>query len=289
MKFKDYYKKGKPAISFELFPTKTEKTEEDLKANLPRLIDLNPDFFTVTYGALGTTRYGTLKLASKLKMEYNVEVAHHLTCVALNKKQLDEALKEIKSHGIDKIVAIRGDIPQGQSEFNPPIDGYNYANEMVRHIKEFDDEFSIAVAGYPEKHIEASDFDFDIRNLKRKIEAGAEIIITQLFYNNNDFYSFLERCGKIGINVPIVAGLMPILSANQVIKISRMCGVKIPLSLMENLNNARNNIELVHKIGIEHAINQANDLLDQGVDGIHFYVLNQRFHIAEIMESLKSR
>ena len=133
MRFKDYYNQENLAISFELFPPKTEKAEKDLEANLPRLIELNPDFFTVTYGALGTTRDGTLKLASKLKMEYNVEVAHHLTCVALNKDQLDKALEEIKSQGINKIVAIRGDIPQGESEFKPPVGGYSHANEMVSH------------------------------------------------------------------------------------------------------------------------------------------------------------
>ena len=287
MRFKDYYNQEDLAISFELFPPKTEKAEKDLEANLPRLIELNPDFFTVTYGALGTTRDGTLKLASKLKMEYNVEVAHHLTCVALNKDQLDKALEEIKSKGINKIVAIRGDIPQGESEFKPPVGGYSHANEMVSHIKEFDDQFSIAVAGYPEKHIEASDFDFDIRNLKRKVEAGAEIVITQLFYDNNDFYRFQDRCQKIGIDVPIIAGLMPILSANQIVRISSMCGAKIPHSLMQKLDKAGNNLQLVQKIGIEHAIKQANELFEQGVHGIHFYVLNQRFHIAEIMESLR--
>ena len=287
MSFRDYYGCGRPPISFELFPPKTEKTWAELEARIPRLIDLGPDFITVTYGALGTTREGTLRLASKVKNEYGQEAAHHLTCVALNREHLDETLEEIRGHNIYSIVAIRGDIPQGETEFRFPQGGFDHANEMVEHVKRLYPDFSIAVAGYPEKHLEAPDFETDLLNLKRKVEAGADIVITQLFYDNDDFYRFVDRCRALGIAVPIVAGLMPILSTRQIVKITNMCGSRIPASLMEKLEAAGDDVEEIQKVGIEHTTKQSLNLLEQDVQGIHFYVLNQRFHIAEIMEGIR--
>lgn len=287
MSLREFYGRDRPVISFELFPPKTEKTMAELEARIPKLIDLGPDFLTVTYGALGTTREGTLRVASKIRNEYDIEVAHHLTCVALSRHQIDEALAEIRRHNITSIVAIRGDIPQGETEFRPPDGGYHYANELVEHIRRFDPDIAIAVAGYPEKHLEASDFDTDMEHLKRKVDAGADIVITQLYYDNNDFYKFQEWCRSLGIDKPIVAGLMPILSTKQIVKITGMCGSRIPPKLMEELESAGDDKEKVQKIGIEHTTKQVLDLLEHGVDGLHFYVLNQQFHIAEIMEAIR--
>lgn len=287
MRFREFYGKGKPIISFELFPPKTEKGLAELFARMPGLIDLGPDFLTVTYGALGNTRDGTLAIASKIRNEFGMEVAHHLTCVALKREEIDQALDEIRRHNIHNIVALRGDIPNGEAEFRPPEGGYYHANQLVEHIRRSGQDVGIAVAGYPEKHLEATDFETDLRNLKRKVDAGADVIITQLFYDNRDFYRFLKRCRAMGISKPIVPGLMPILNGKQIVRITGVCGSKIPKELMGRLESAGDDEAKVQQIGIEHTTRQAKDLLEHGVEGIHFYVLNQQFHIAEIMEGIK--
>lgn len=286
MKFTEYYGNGYPVISFELFPPKTEKGMAELEGRLPRLISLGPSFITVTFGALGSTQERTLEIASRIRNVYGKEAAHHLTCVGLTREKIDETLAEIRSHSIDNIVALRGDPPQGQTEFKPPEGGFRYGNELVDHIRRFGD-FGIAVAGYPEKHTEAPDFETDLRNLKRKVDAGADIVITQLFYDNRDFYRFVDCCRKIGIAVPIIPGLLPILNVEQIKRITGICGSTIPKELLLRLMEAGDNQQKVHEIGVNHTANQALDLLAQGVPGIHFYVLNQYFHIAEIMEKIR--
>ncbi len=286
MKFADFYADGRPAISFELFPPRTERTLAELEERLPRLIGLGPSFMTVTYGALGSTRDLTLEVASKIKLEYGMETAHHLTCVGSSRDEITDILAEIRSQGIENIVALRGDPPRGETEFTPPEDGYGHGNELVEHINRIGG-FSVAVAGYPEKHLEAPDFETDLRNLKRKVDSGADGVITQLFYDNSDFFSFVDRCRAIGIEQPIVPGLMPILNVQQIKRITDMCGATIPDDLLEQLNDAEDDEESVHQIGIVHTADQAIDLLDHGVPGIHFYVLNRHFHIADIMERIQ--
>ncbi len=286
MKFADFYADGRPAISFELFPPRTERTLAELEERLPRLIGLGPSFMTVTYGALGSTRDLTLEVASKIKLEYGMETAHHLTCVGSSRDEITGILEEIRAQGIENIVALRGDPPRGETEFTPPEDGYGHGNELVEHINRIGG-FSVAVAGYPEKHLEAPDFETDLLNLKRKVDSGADGVITQLFYDNSDFFSFVDRCRAIGIEQPIVPGLMPILNVQQIKRITDMCGATIPDNLLEQLNNAEDDEESVHQIGIVHTADQAIDLLDQGVPGIHFYVLNRHFHIADIMERIQ--
>ena len=286
MRFGDFYGKGRPIISFELFPPRTEKGTDALKAALPRLIELEPDFLTVTYGALGNTQEGTLDVVSTLKNQYGKEAAHHLTCVGLARNDIDEALTEIRRHNIENIVAIRGDPPKGDTDFKPPEGGYGHADQLVEHIRSFG-EFGIAVAGYPETHTEASDTEADIQFLKRKVDLGADVVITQLFYDNSDFYSFEARCRSVGIDLPIVAGLMPILDTQQIQRITNMCGARIPPFLMDQLVDAGDDKEQVHLVGIKHAADQATDLLEHGVAGIHFYVLNQHSHIADIMARIR--
>ena len=286
MKFSDFYSDGRPAISFELFPPRTDRTLEELEERLPRLIDLGPSFMTVTYGALGSTRDRTLEIASKIKAEYGMEIAHHLTCVGSSRDEITTILEDIRRSGIENIVALRGDPPRGEKEFTPPKDGYGHGNELVEHISRFGG-FSVAVAGYPEKHLEAPDFETDLRNLKRKVDSGADGVITQLFYDNSDFYSFVDMCKEAGIEQPLVPGLMPILNVQQIKRITETCGASIPDGLMQQLEDAEDDEESVHQVGIDHAVDQALDLLDNGVPGIHFYVLNRHFHIAEIMERIQ--
>ena len=241
---------------------------------------------TVTYGALGSTRDRTLEIASLLKNTYGMETAHHLTCVGATKADITEILTEMQRHNIENIVALRGDPPEENGIFVPKENGLSHGNQLVQHIREFAD-FGIAVAGYPEKHMEANDYTTDLQYLKSKVDSGAEVIITQLFYDNQHFYRFVEECRAIGITQPIVAGLMPILNFQQIKRITRMCGATIPSKLLKDLEAAGQDDEAVHRIGIIHTSNQALDLLNQGVDGIHFYVLNRHFHIAEIMERIK--
>lgn len=292
MLFKKYYKdKDTPVISFEIFPPKTDEGLKKLKNKiLPELIDLDPSFITVTYGAMGSTRDKTIEIASFIKNELSTETACHLTCVGSTKQDIDHILETITNNNIRNVVALRGDLPQDEkgSYFNN--DYYRYANELVSHIREFQNinkiEFGIAVAGYPEKHLEAASMEIDIENLKNKINAGSDLIITQLFFNNIYFYDFLDTTNSHGIDVPVIPGLMPILSTKQIQRISTMCGSKIPDYLKDDLDQAGSDDRKAKKIGIDQCIIQANDLLNSGVAGIHFYVLNHSEHIKEITNQL---
>jgi methylenetetrahydrofolate reductase (NADPH) len=286
MKLAEFYKGNTPVISFELFPPNTEKGMLLLEERLPKLIELDPSFMTVTYGAMGSMRERTLEIASRIRNEYGEEVAHHLTCVGLRRDQITEVLTKIREHNIENIVALRGDSPRFEASVRSSEGGYDHADQLVEHIRDFGD-FGIAVGGYPEKHIEASDFGSDLQNLKRKVDCGAHVVITQLFYDNEHFYAFEDRCRKMGIEQPIIPGLMPILNTAQIRRITEMCGATIPEGLLRQITEVEGNVELVQKIGIEHTVAQADDLLNHGVSGIHFYVLNQYFHIAEIVERIK--
>ena len=285
MNFSDYYQRQPATISFELFPPRNDAGMAALQNRLPKLIALEPAFITVTYGAMGQTRTRTLEIASMLKTQYGIETAHHLTCVGTSITGLKDILDSIYSHGIDKIVALRGDPPSGQSHYTPPADTYRHAGDLVQAIRE-DGRFTIAVAGYPETHIEAPDPQTDLTHLKAKVDSGADAIITQLYYDNDAFYSFTNNCRSIGITQPIVAGLMPILDVQQIKRITQMCGATIPQTLLLQLERADGDPEQVHEIGIQHTADQAIDLLSHGVSGIHFYILNQYFHIAEIMNRI---
>jgi methylenetetrahydrofolate reductase (NADPH) len=286
MKFPDFYSGGDPVVSFELFPPHSDLGLAKLEERLPKLIALQPSFLTVTYGALGSTRDRTLQVVSKIRNEYGKDVAHHLTCVGNTREEIAQLLHDIRKANIENIVALRGDPPQGDTEFKSLKGGYRYGNELVEHIRDFGG-FGIAVAGYPEKHIEAPDLETDLNNLKRKVDAGADVVITQLFYDNRFFYEFVKRCRAIGISKPIVPGLLPILNVEQIKRITLLCGSSIPAQLLDQLTQAGDHREKVHEIGIRHTVAQAKDLLTHGVPGIHFYVLNQYFHIAEIMEQLQ--
>ena len=292
MRFPEYFKDGgKPIISFEIFPPKTDKGMEPLLEIIPELVALGPDYITVTYGAMGSTQHRTLEIASLIKNVYKMETACHLTCVGASRNELDEILRRISESSIRNIVALRGDPPQGDKTFIPPPDGYAHANQLVDHIRRLESEkgqepFGIAVAGYPEKHIEAPSMEIDIANLKRKVEAGSDIIITQLFFDNKFFFNFVERARTAGITVPIIPGLMPILSVKQIKRITSMCGSSIPHELQLELESAADDDEKASEIGICQCIRQARELLQHGVSGIHFYVLNKSTHIHKIIKAL---
>jgi methylenetetrahydrofolate reductase (NADPH) len=290
----EFYKDNlKPMISFEIFPPKTNKGMENLQIIIPELISLKPDFITVTYGALGSTQERTLEIASKIKNHYNMETACHLTCVGASRTQLDYIIKRIYEANIRNIVALRGDAPQGEEKFIPPPDGLSHAHELVKHIRQFEkkegiEKFGIAVAGYPEKHLEAESMEKDIANLGLKIEAGADVIITQLFFENKFFFNFIKKVREAGIDVPIIPGLMPVLSVRQIQHITSMCGSTIPPKLQSELNLAVDDDDKAQEIGVRQCISQAKDLIASGVKGIHFYVLNKTTHMRRIMEAIRS-
>lgn len=294
MIFSDYskYSKNRPVISFEIFPPKTPKGMENLYKAIDGLGKLGPDYITVTYGAMGTTREKTLEIATLIKDNFGVDSACHLTCVGSSREELDSILLRIYEAGIKNIVAIRGDPPSGESSFIPSEDGYKYGSELVAHIRSFEKErgikghFGIAVGGYPEKHLEAKDLETDIKNLKTKIEAGADIVLTQLFFDNSYYFDFVDRARQSGITAPIIPGLMPILSGKQITRITQMCGSTIPEGLKKKLDKAGEDNDMTRSIGISQCIEQAKELLDSGVPGLHFYVLNKSEHMKEIVEAL---
>lgn len=285
MKFSEIYHQKQPAFSFELFPPKTDEGLASLRQRLPRLADLGPDFMTVTYGAMGSTRERTLEIASQILQQVGVETAHHLTCVGCTGEEIDELLGQIREAGIENIVALRGDPPRGETEFKPPPGGYSYAIELVRHIHRFGG-FGIAVAGYPETHLEAPSPEADLQFLKEKVSAGADVVITQLFYDNRFFFDFVDRCRQIGIQVPIVPGILPIMNLSQIRRITSMCGASLPEKLVTELEAVDDDPDAMLEVGVRHAVAQSLELLDSGVPGIHFYVLNRFRHMESIMQAL---
>jgi methylenetetrahydrofolate reductase (NADPH) len=284
-------KKQGPLISFELFPPKTDAAYENLQQILPDLIQLRPDFMTVTYGALGTTRERTLEIASGIQKKFSVPTACHLTCVGSSRADLAQILRDIHDAGIRNIVALRGDPPKGETAFVAPKDGFANANELVAFIRETEKNenlgpFGIAVAGYPEKHVEAPDPVIDLANLKRKVDAGADCVVTQLFYDNQYYFKFVRDARALGINVPIIPGLLPVLSAKQVLRITSMCGSCLPSRLQSELESAGEDTAKAEEIGVRQCVAQASELLDQGAPGIHFYVLNKSSHMLKIMDKI---
>jgi methylenetetrahydrofolate reductase (NADPH) len=289
MRFAEFYAGSTgPHISFEVFPPKTDAAMQSLRRVLPELIDLGPSYMTVTYGALGSTRERTLEIAALIKREYGMESACHLTCVGSSRADLDRILDDIHGSGVENIVALRGDPPKGETAFVPPPDGYCHGNELVAHIRRrHGADFGVAVAGYPEKHIESPDHESCLRHFKNKVDAGADIAITQLFYDNADFFAFVKAARALGVIKPIIPGLLPVLSAKQVRRITSLCGSCIPAVLQAELEAAGEDDGLAEEVGIRQCVVQAAELLRRGVPGIHFYVLNKSSHMRRIMAQLR--
>ncbi len=289
MRFSEIYSAAdSPVISFEVFPPKSGRGMENLREVLPSLVALAPRFMTVTYGAMGTTRIRTVEIASMIHNEFELECACHLTCVGAHSDQIDAQLDHIHRHGIENIVALRGDPPRGQDSFQAVKGGFSYANELVEHIRSRGG-FDIAVGGYPEKHVEAPDMETDLSNLARKVEGGADVVITQLFYDNECFFRFLEEVRKRGITCPVIPGLLPIHSQAQVEKIAGLCGAEIPAELQRRLEAAGTDPEAAAEVGVDWCIEQCSGLLEAGVEGIHYYVLNKARVMEKVMAGLRAR
>jgi methylenetetrahydrofolate reductase (NADPH) len=286
MKISTVLAQGKPVFSFEFFPPKTPEGVANLFKTIAHLKLLSPSFVSVTYGAGGSTRELTVDLVKLIKNELGIETMAHLTCVGAGKDEIDKVLVQLKDAGIENVLALRGDPQSGQETFVIPADGFSYASELTAHIrKKFN--FSLGGACYPEGHIECRDLKRDLEHLKIKVDAGAEFIITQIFFENSYFFEFVDRAEKAGIRIPIIPGIMPITNVNQVKRFTKICGASLPKALLLELESVEDNSEAVTKIGVRHATAQCRNLLTQSAPGIHFYTLNKSSATKEILESLE--
>ncbi len=288
MTISNFYQSGRLGLSFELFPPKTDKGVATLFAQLPNLMKFSPDYVTCTYGAGGSTRGKTLEILARVKSEFHIPVASHLTVVGSTVDELKHYLKTASQQGIDYIVALRGDPPAGDDCFEPVAGGLSYANELVELIRDQFPGVGMAVAGYPEKHREAVSMAVDLDNLKRKVDAGADVIITQLFYQNDDFYRFRDLCADRGITIPIVPGILPVVSLAQIQRIAQLCDAKLPKGFSRDLEMASGDAEQL-KVGIDFAIQQVADLIKQEACGLHFYVLNKSKSTAKVLEAINDQ
>jgi len=284
------FKAKKPVISYEVFPPKGENTEmpakiDALLSELKLLTKFNPAFISVTYGAGGSTQEKTLDIVLKIKNELGINPMPHFTCVGSTRGQIKDYISIIEENGINNILALRGDPPKGQEHFVKPEGGFGYANELVEFIKN-NTNLSIAVAGYPEKHPECKTMEEDIENLKRKVDAGADAIITQVFFDNDYYFDFVEKLGHVGIDVPVIPGILPITNLSQVERMMSLCGSKIPEVLINRLKQHQNDPDAIRETGIEFAVYQCRPLVDAGAAGIHFYTLNKAYATSKVIENL---
>lgn len=281
-----YCKKNKiPVISFETFPPKNDDDGaklEKLLLHLEILKKYNPAFVSVTYGAGGTTQNTSLEILKKIQKNLGLNVMPHFTCVNNTREQVRKYLKEIQDLGIKNILALRGDIPEGVEQEN--FD-FHYANNLVEFIKS-ETQLSIGVAGYPECHIDCVDSALDLQNLKRKVDAGADVIYTQMFFDNDKLFSYIDSARNIGVEVPIIPGILPIMSYPQLERMLSMARVSVPSSLMAQLEKYKDNAEDIKKVGIEFASCQCQQLIESEIEGLHFFTLNTSSSISQIMDNL---
>jgi methylenetetrahydrofolate reductase (NADPH) len=281
------YQNGNFGLSFELFPPKSAAGEEEMYRHVEQLMSFRPDFVTCTYGAGGSTQDKTLSVVEELKRRFGCGTASHLTCVGSTVEELRRYLKEALARGCDNIVALRGDPPKGETTFKPVAGGLKFANDLVQLIHREFPEFGIAVAGYPETHREAASPEADLENLKRKVDSGGHVVVTQLFYENEDFFRFRDRCDALQIRVPVVPGILPVTNLAQVKRITSLCGAKLPEEFLSDLEKAGESQEGQFRVGVEFATRQVEQLLSAGIPGIHFYVLNKSPATSEVLSSVQ--
>ena len=287
MFIRDLLSQGTPSFSFEFSPHKTDEAFDNLMGTIAELQKLQPTFVSVTYGQNGSTRRRTVDVVTKAKDDLGLTSMAHLTCVGSTEEDLRGVLDELKAKDIQNVLPLRGDPPASTETFEKTPGGFGNANELVAFIRENYD-FCLGVAGYPEGHQEADDFDTDVAYLKSKVDAGADFVITQMFFDNKFYFDFVEKAVAACINVPIIPGIMPVLNVEQIKRFTKMCGATIPDDLVEKLEAVQDDVDAVRKCGVEHAAKQCKELLERGAPGIHFYTLNRSASTRDIMENLKS-
>jgi methylenetetrahydrofolate reductase (NADPH) len=288
MKIIDCISTRRPSLSFEFFPPKDEVGFWDLYRTILALKPLEPTYVSVTYGAGGSTRKKTVDLVSRIKADAGIEPVAHLTCVGATRREIATVADELWAAKVPNILALRGDPPTGDVAFIKPEDGFAHAAELVQFLKDRHD-FCVAGACHPEKHPESPDDDTDLRHLKAKVDAGCDYLVTQLFFDNEDFYRFRDRAGKVGIQVPIIAGIMPILNVKQIKRFTQLCGARIPKPLLDKIEAVEDDAEAVRQVGTIHALRQCDNLIDNGIAGLHFYTMNRSTATRAIFQHIKER
>ncbi len=289
MRISERLHSGKPTFSFEFFPPKDDIGFWDLYKTIESLKPLEPTYVSVTYGAGGSTRRKTVDLVARIKRDIGIEPMAHLTCVGATGAEIGGVLDELRLRGIENVLALRGDPPAGTGAFEPTPGGFRHADELVKLIRTHHNHFCVGAACYPEGHPEAASREQDLENLKRKVDAGVDFLISQLFFDNADFYAFRDRAQDAGIQIPMIAGLMPILNVGQIKRFTTMCGAKMPAELLRRVEAVEDDPEAVRQIGTYHAVEQARQLLKEGVAGIHFYTLNKSTATRAIFQLIKGK
>lgn len=284
MQIKELFNKKNPVISFEVFPPNKNFTKEKLIEVTGELAELNPNFISVTYGAGGTNRSGTIEIASHIKNNLNIEVMSHLTCIGSKKQDISNYIQEIKKHNIKNVLALRGDIPQGRDESIYNEGDYRYASDLISDIKS--EDITIAGAFYPETHFENNDLQ-DLIHLKNKVDLGVDFLISQIFFDNNKFFNFMEQAQKLNINVPLSAGIMPVTNAAQIKRITSLCKSSIPKKLEKILDKYGHNPESMKKAGFIYATEQIIELLANDIPAIHLYAMNKPEVAKAIMNNIE--
>ena len=275
-----------PVFSFEFFPPKTPEGERNLREALLTLRDLEPSFVSVTYGAGGSTRTRTIDIVKSIKQDLGIEAMAHLTCVGATREELQAILAEVAAAGIDNVLALRGDPPQGETEWKATDGGLEYSTELATLITEGYD-FCVGAACFPEVHPQAPDMAHDLRFLKQKVESGARFLITQLFFDNALYFDFVREARAAGIDVPIIPGIIPVTNVAQIKRFTQMCGATIPPALLEQLELRAEDPDAVIELGVAYATLQCADLLRRGAPGVHFYTLNRSPATRAIVSALK--
>jgi methylenetetrahydrofolate reductase (NADPH) len=286
MRIRDLFSRGRPVFSFEFFPPKSDEGERKLIETVHRLKALGPSFVSVTKTG-GKPAEKTVELTARLKHEVGVEAMAHMTCATAGRTEMNRIFEMIRDAGIENVLPLRGDPPADQPGFVRPPDGFGYASELVQFIRERGFPFCLAGAAYPEKHQEAPSLEADLRNLKIKVDAGVDFLITQMFYRNADYFAFVERARAAGITIPIVAGIMPITNVAQIERIAALSGATIPADLQADLDRTRGDEAGARDVGIAHATRQCRELLERGAPGVHFYTLNQSPATSAILRELR--
>lgn len=286
MRIPDLYGRDEPVISFEFFPPKTDKGLASLLRTVEELKSIDPAFVSVTMGAGGSTRGQTVEIVKKIQNELGITAMCHLPCISFTRAELSGLLDDLERAGIENVLALGGDPPQNDPDFHPPEDGFRYANELVEFIRSGPWSFAIGGGCYPEVHPRATSAEDDLANLVRKVEAGTDFLITQLFFDDRDYFSFVARARTAGIEVPIVPGIMPVVSASNIKRMAALSNARIPKALEAELDGVAGDDEAVQQVGTRWASEQCRGLIEQGAPGIHFYTLNRSPATREIHRNL---
>ena len=286
MKIKDILHRGEPSFSFEFFPPKQYNSILELGINVGQLLKLSPSFISVTYGAGGSTQDASFHLIDYINNKIGLVTMAHYTCVGATKEKVDQDLNYFEEKNIENLILLRGDPPKGETKFTNHGGEFHFASDLIDYVSK-QDRFCIAAAGYPEAHPESETLDKDVEYLKYKVDKGVDFVVTQLFFDNAYYFDFVKRARKAGVTVPIIPGIMPITNFKQIKKFTKMCGSKIPESLVQQLDPYQDNLKKTYEIGVDFAINQCRELIAKGAPGLHFYTLNKSRATVDIFSSLK--